>query len=137
MIKKFIRDHKIHKDIVSLSFFDYIFLYKPIYLLGPISMILVGMYLANFANGEIKLGLISFNTNTSWFIFGTSLILSCIFIKCEILNITKDLNHRFNFIEENIIEKKIDIEIKAAFEFAKKSKFPKKKLLEKLYKEIT
>ena len=36
----------------------------------------------------------------------------------------------------NIIEKNVGMEIKAAFDFAKKSKLPDKKLLNKLYLEI-
>ena len=56
--------------------------------------------------------------------------------RCPLKYIRKKLEKKYNK-SLNIIEKKVDIEIKAAFEFAKKSKFPKKKLLEKLYKEIT
>ena len=81
MLKKFIRDHKIHKKIVLSSPFDYIFLCKPGYLFGPAAMILVGMYLANFANADLDLGLTSVNIKTSLFIFGVSLILCCIFNK--------------------------------------------------------
>jgi pyruvate dehydrogenase E1 component alpha subunit len=56
--------------------------------------------------------------------------------RCPLKYIRKKLGKKYNK-SLNIIEKKVDKEIKAAFEFAKKSKFPKKQLLEKLYKEIT
>ena len=111
MFKKFIRDHKIHKDIVLSSPFDYIFLCKPGYLFGPIAMILVGMYLANFANSEFDLGLMSINIEISLFVFGVSLILCCIFIKNEILSINQNSHFRFSFVEQNIIGDRIDIKI--------------------------
>ena len=108
MLKKFIRDHKIHKSIASISFFDYLFLYKPIYILGPIAMVLVGMYLASFATAELALGVTDFNIQTSMFISGLSLIMSCIFIKNEILSFD-DTTNRFCFIEKSIIGEKVDI----------------------------
>ena len=106
MFKKFIRDHKVHKDIVSISLFDYIFLYKPIYVLSPIAMVLVGMYLSSFANGNMHLGITSWNLSTSMFMLGIGLIISCVFIKNEILS--SDSISRFKFIEENIVGEKID-----------------------------
>ena len=109
MLKKFIRDNKIHKSIVFTGPFDYIFLCKPGYLFGPIAMVLVGMYLANFSNADLNLGLTSINVKTSLFIFGVSLIFCCIFIKNEILSVEESSNFRFNFIEKNIIGDRIDI----------------------------
>ncbi len=103
MLKKFIRDHKIHKDIVISSAFDYIFLCKPSYLFGAIAMILVGMYLANFANAELQLGITSVNIKTSLFVFGISLVICCIFIKDKILTVQEGSNSRFSFIEKNLI----------------------------------
>lgn len=109
MFKKFIRDHKIHKNVVSFSFFDYIFLYKPIYLFGPIAIVLSGMYLANFSNSQLDLGVTVSDLNTSLFILGVSIIVSCIFIKNEIISIVQDSNVRFNFIEKNLIGDRINI----------------------------
>ena len=65
MFKKFIRDNKVHKKIVSNRFFDYLFLYKPIYLLGPILMVLIGMYLGNFIKTPLELGITEININLS------------------------------------------------------------------------
>ena len=109
MIKKFIRDHKVHKRVVSSSFFDYIFLCKPSYLFGPIAMIISGMYLADFANANLVLGLSAININTSLFILGLSLAICCIFIKNEISSLNDNLEFRFSFIEKNIIGDKINI----------------------------
>ncbi len=109
MLKKFIRDHKIHKDIVSFSLFDYFFFCKPAYLFGPIAMVLVGMYLANFANGELILGLSVINIKTFLFILGLSLVFCCIFIKNEILSLNENIESRFSFIEKNLIGDKINI----------------------------
>ena len=111
MIKKFIRDHKVHKDIVAFSFFDYIFFCKPAYLFGPIAMVLVGMYLANFANGELVLGVSAINIKTLLFTLGLSLIFCCIFIKNEILSLSENVESRFGFIEKSIIGDKISIKI--------------------------
>jgi len=111
MLKKFIRDHKIHKDIVLSSPFDYIFLCKPSYLFGPIAMILVGMYLANFANADLQLGITSVNIKTSLFLFGISLVICCIFIKDKILSVQEGSDSRFSFIEKNLIGDRIDIKI--------------------------
>ena len=109
MFKKFIRDHKIHKGIVLSSPFDYIFLCKPSYLFGPIAMVLVGMYLANFANAELQLGITSVNIKTSLFVFGISLVICCIFIKDKILSIQESSDSRFSFVERNLIGERIDI----------------------------
>ena len=70
MFKKFIRDHKVHKNIVSFPIFDYLFIYKPIYLLGPIALILVGMYLAIFSTGNTPIGILSTNLQSSLFVMG-------------------------------------------------------------------
>lgn len=55
--------------------------------------------------------------------------------KCPLNFIKKKLGKKY-IKDINIIEKKINLEIKAAFDFAKKSKLPNKKLIEKLYKGI-
>ena len=109
MLKKFIRDHKIHKDIVSFSLFDYLFFCKPTYLFGPIAMGLVGMYLASFANGELVLGISVINIKTFLFIFGLSLVFCCIFIKNELLSLNENFESRFSFIEKNLIGDKINV----------------------------
>ena len=109
MLKKFIRDHQIHKSVVSSFPFDHIFFCKPIYIFGPIAMLLVGMYLANFANGELVLGLTSVNIKTSLFALGISLICCSVFIKNEILSINENSNFRFKFIETSLVGDKINI----------------------------
>ena len=109
MFKKFIRDNKIHKRIVLSSLFDYIFLCKPGYLFGPIAMVLVGMYLANFANAELDLGLTSISIKTSLFMLGVSLVFCCIFIKNEILSIEGNSDSRFGFLEKNLVGDRINI----------------------------
>ena len=73
MFKKFIRDHKVHKKITSYSFFDFIFIYRPIYLLGPISMVLIGMYIGNFIQKPLELGVLT-DIYAGLFILGISLI---------------------------------------------------------------
>jgi len=50
--------------------------------------------------------------------------------KCPLKNIRKKLNKYFSKKKINFYEKKIDKEIEEAFVFAKKSKFPSKKLLD-------
>ena len=55
--------------------------------------------------------------------------------KCPLKQIKKSLGKRYRK-NINIIEKNVGMEIKAAFDFAKKSKLPDKKLLNKLYLEI-
>ena len=109
MLKKFLRDHKIHKDVVSFKFFDYLFLSKPIYVLGPIAMVLSGMYIreSSVCFQSVAIGLSAFNLQSLLFVLGVSLIISCIFIKNEILNANQSTDSRFNFIEDNIIDKTI------------------------------
>ena len=109
MLKKFIRDHKVHKDIVSFSLFDYLFFCKPTYLFGPIAMGLVGMYLASFANGELVLGISVINIKTFLFTLGLSLVFCCIFIKNELLSLNENFESRFSFIEKNLIGDKINV----------------------------
>jgi len=110
MLKKFVRDNKIHKKITSFVFFDYMFIYRPIYLLGPISMVLVGMYLENFIHQPLVLGL-SIDMYTGLFVFGVSLLISCIFIKNEIISIQEGSNCRFHFSDKNIIGDRIQVDV--------------------------
>tara|TARA_Y100001970_G_C14208469_1_gene845448 strand:+ start:686 stop:1621 length:936 start_codon:yes stop_codon:yes gene_type:complete len=109
MIKKFIRDHKVHKSIVSASIFDYMFLYKPIYLAGPVAMILSGMYLAAFSSNNIPIGVSSINLNTALFVKGVLMIISCIFIKNQIDESSGNFNIQFNFIGCSPIGNTIDV----------------------------
>ena len=109
MFKKFIRDHKIHKDIVLSSSFDYVFLCNPSYLFGPIAMLLVGMYLGSFANAQLQLGITSVNIKTSFFVFGISLVICCIFIKDKILSIQEGSASRFSFVEKSLVGDRIEV----------------------------
>ena len=109
MFKKFFRDNSLHKKIISFSLFDYVFLYKPIYLMGPVSIVLSGMYLASFSNSNLNLGITLFNLKTSLFMLGLSLIISCVFIKNEIKSKPENLKIRLNFIGQNLVGDSISI----------------------------
>ena len=74
-------------------------------------MVLIGMYLGNFFNSTLEVGIKSINWNTTLLLLGISIVISCIFIKNEMISINEDSNYRFNFIEKNLIGNKIDINV--------------------------
>ena len=74
-------------------------------------MVLIGMYLGNFFNSTLEVGIKSINWNTTLLLLGISIVISCIFIKNEMISINEDSNYRFNFIEKNLIGDKININV--------------------------
>ena len=103
MIKKFFRDSKIHKKVVSNIFFDYLFLLRPTLFFGVWVMIVVGMYLADLSNGLITLWNFNFSLNTILLFIGITLICSSTFVINQIVDRKSDkINKKLLIVDDKI-----------------------------------
>ena len=73
MVKKFFRDHPVHKKIVP--FFDYIFLFRPIYFLTVWLLIGAGMTVGQLSQNPDKIWGNMMTIDYTIFIFS----ITCIF----------------------------------------------------------
>ena len=91
-IIKFLRLDPIHKKIVS--YFDYIFIYRPTLFFIVWAIICAGMYTAYLASGHIHQWMFEFNLKTCLLFISISFIMGAIFIEeqQEVLNQHEYLN---------------------------------------------
>jgi len=104
MIKKFLKNHSIHKKIVP--FLDELFFLNPMNYYFSWLMICIGIYLNLFLSNLSPQFLFSFNSSYFLLFVGLSLILSSIYIHREISENGK-INNTFNFIKEKYSMSKI------------------------------
>ena len=109
MIKKFFRDHSIHKKIVP--FLDEFFFLNPMNYFSSWLMICVGIYLNLFLSNLSPQFLISFNNNIFLLFIGLSSILTSFYIQNEISSNNKN-DETFNFILEKYSISKIILFVK-------------------------
>ena len=104
MIKNFLKNHSIHKKIVT--FLDELFFLNPMNYYFSRLMISIGIYLNLFLSNLSPQFLFSFNSSYFLLFVGLSLILSSIYIQREISENGK-INNTFNFIKEKYSMSKI------------------------------
>ena len=106
MVKKFFRDHSIHKKIAP--FFDELFFLNPMNYYFSWLMICTGIYLNLFLSDLSPQFLFSFNSGYVFLFVGLSFLLSSIYINKEITK-SSSRNKTFNFIKEKYSITKIII----------------------------
>lgn len=106
MIKKFFRDHSIHKKIVP--FLDELFFLNPMNYYFSWLMISTGIYLNLFLSDFSPQFLFTFNSGYLFLFVGLSFLLSSIYINKEINN-NNSKNKIFNFVKEKYSISKITI----------------------------
>ena len=103
MIKKFFKNHSIHKKIVPS--FDYVFLFRPTLFFAVWVMICIGMYLAHLEFDTYPQWISTINTKTVFLFISLTFLTGATFITNQLADIDSDLENKKLFIIDNIINK--------------------------------